>query len=84
LIHLDQEDIVRTGVDAGIVEFTGGYLDRRAQKGHDFSYYWRVHRFPFRDLIIDTFLLIISSLVLTFIAMKKVLPGLNLRNTKKE
>ena len=74
LIHLDQEDIVRTGVDAGIVEFTGKYLDQRAQKGHDLSFYWGVRRFPFRNLIMDTFLLIISSSVLTFLAMKKIVP----------
>lgn len=84
LVHLDQEDLVRTGVDAGVVEFTGDYLDRRAQKGLDLSFYLKVGRFPFRNLIIDTFVLIVSSSVLTFLVMKKVMPGLKLECTKKE
>ena len=76
--HLDERDIVRTAIDAGIVEFTGDYLDQTAQKGYDLSFFLSVRRFPFTDLITDTLLLIISSTVLTFLVMKKVLPGLKL------
>lgn len=79
LIHFNEKDIVLTAIDAGVVEFLGDHLDQRAQKGHDFSFYLRVRRFPFMDLIIDTFLLIISSSILTFLFMKKVLPKLKTR-----
>ncbi|MGC1121933.1 MAG: hypothetical protein WBA22_12660 [Candidatus Methanofastidiosia archaeon] len=82
LVHLDQEDLVRTGIDAGVVEFTGDYLDRRAQKGFDLSFYLKVGRFPFKSLIMDTFVLIISSCVLTFLVMKKTMPGLKSRYTR--
>jgi hypothetical protein len=84
LTHLSEKDIVRTAIDAGIVEFSGDYLSQRAQKGYDLSYYLKVRRFPFTDLLIDTFLLILSSSVLTFLVMKKVMPGLKLRYAKKE
>ncbi|MBU7001302.1 MAG: hypothetical protein HXS51_11090 [Theionarchaea archaeon] len=84
LVHLDQEDLVRTGVDAGVIEFSGDYLDRRAQKGFDLSFYLKIGRFPFRTLIIDTLVLITSSFVLTFLVMKKVMPVLKLRYSREE
>jgi hypothetical protein len=82
LIHLDQEDLVRIGIDAGVIEFVGDYLDLRAQKGFDLSFYLKVGRFPFRNLIMDTFVLIVSSSVLTFLVMKKAMPGLKSRYTR--
>lgn len=74
VVHLSEEDIVRTAIDAGIVEYTGDYLDRTAKKGYDLSHIFNASRFPLRDLIIDAFIIFGFSLAATVLVVKKVLP----------
>ncbi|MBU6998227.1 MAG: hypothetical protein HXS44_06920 [Theionarchaea archaeon] len=86
LLQLPEEErlTVTEACNRCVIEFSGDYLDLRAQKGFDLSFYLKIGRFPFRTLIIDTLVLITSSFVLTFLVMKKVMPALKLRYSKEE
>jgi hypothetical protein len=74
-VHLAEKDIVRTALDSGIVEYTGGYLDRTAKRGYDLSQILTTSRFPLKNLIIDTLLIVVFSVVSTILVVKYVLPG---------
>ncbi len=72
--HLAVKDIARVGIDSGIIELTGDYLDRTAKNGYDISYVLKTCGFPPTDLIVDVCILVVSSIVLTICVVKKILP----------
>ena len=78
MAHLSERDIVRTAIDAGIVEYTGDYLDRTAKKGYDLSRILNESRFPLTDLIVDALIIFGFSLAATVLVVKKVLPRFKL------
>ncbi len=74
--HLVEEDIVRGGIDSGIIDLTGDYLDRTAKNSYNISYVLKTCGFPLTDFFVDVCMLVVSSIVLTICVVKKILPRL--------
>ena len=74
--HETEKDVVRTSIDAWIIEYRGVLLASAAERDFDTLYILRSREFPFKDLAIDTCIIIGFSALLTFLVSRKVLPRL--------
>ncbi len=72
--HLGEKDIVRAGIDSGIIEALGDSFDLMGKNGYGTSYVFNHCAFPLKDLIADACVLILFSVVSTIFMMKWVLP----------
>lgn len=78
-IHAAEKDIIRTNTDAWTVKFASSNFISDATTKYTFPLILRIYGFPLRDLLIDTCIIIGTSVVLTFIVMRWVLPGVENR-----
>jgi len=74
--HKGEKDVVRTSIDAWIIEYRGALLASAAERDFDTLYILRSREFPFKDLVIDTCIIIGVSVLLTFLVARRLLPRL--------
>ncbi len=74
VIHFGEGDIVKTTMDAGVIETVGDYLTTLERNDYNFSYVFNYCAFPLKDLITDGCVLILVSVVSTILMVKWVLP----------
>lgn len=74
MTHVDEEDIIRAGMDAGVVDSIGDYLDRMEENNYETSFVFGYCAFPFMDLVFDVCILLVFSVVSTIVVTKKVMP----------
>ena len=72
-VHTDEKDVIRAGIDSWVVELVGSQFSRITAKDLGFLSLLKSRGFPFRDLVIDTSIIVGVSVVLTFLVVRKIL-----------